>query len=409
MMILENAVLADLGTGSLLPGHHICIEGDLIREVSDRPIKASDAVRIDLAGACLLPGLIDAHFHAMLTEINPANSRDLPPTLVTARASTLLRNALARGFTTVRDMAGADWGLRAATAEGTIQGPRIYIAGRALSQTGGHGDFRRRTDNDFPCSCSSALSFMSVVADGIPAVQATAREQLRQGADHLKVFVSGGVASPNDPLHSVQYTDEELRALVQEARSWGTYVAAHAYTPPSIIRAVTAGIRTIEHGNLLDREAAAAMAAGKAFLVPTLITYDAVRRKGSASGFPAFSLAKLEEVYDAGLRSIEIALQAGISIGLGTDLLGELHEHQSSEFLLRAQVQKPHEVLRAATEVNAQILGLSGKLGCIRAGAFADLIAVRGNPMQDLGLLQDQGAHLDLIMKAGVIVKRPGL
>jgi imidazolonepropionase-like amidohydrolase len=406
MLVLENATLADLINGNLLPGHHIAVEGDLIVEVSDRPIKSADAERIDLTGRCLIPGLIDAHFHAALTEMNPANSRDLPPTLMTARAGVLLRRALMRGFTTVRDMAGADWGMRAATAEGTILGPRLYIAGRALSQTGGHGDLRRRADQEIPCSCSNALAFMSVVADGTPAVQAAAREQLRQGVDHLKVFVSGGVVSPSDPLHSVQYTAEELSAIVHEATSWGTYVAAHAYTPASIIRAVTAGIRTIEHGNLLDAPAAAAMATNKAFLVPTLITYDVMHRKGSTIGLSAFSLEKLAEVFAAGLRSIELAIKAGVSVGFGTDLLGELHEHQSEELLLRARVQKPHEVLRAATEINAGILGLSGKLGAIRSGAYADLIAVKGDPLRDLGLLQDQGAHLDLIMKAGAVVKR---
>jgi imidazolonepropionase-like amidohydrolase len=217
MLVLENATLTDLTNGNLLPGHHIAVEGGLIVEVSDRPIKPADAERIDLAGRCLLPGLIDAHFHATLTEMNPANSRDLPPTLMTARAGVLLRRALMRGYTTVRDMAGADWGMKTATAEGTMLGPRLYIAGRAVSQTGGHGDLRRRADQEMPCSCSSALAFMSVDADGTPAVQAAAREQLRQGADHLKVFVSGGVVSPSDPLHSVQYTGEELSAIVHEA------------------------------------------------------------------------------------------------------------------------------------------------------------------------------------------------
>jgi imidazolonepropionase-like amidohydrolase len=406
MIILENATLAQLTDGHLLPGHHVAIDGEVIVEVSERPIKAANADRIDLAGRCLLPGLIDAHFHAALTEMNPANSRDLPPTLMTARAAILLRKALMRGFTTVRDMAGADWGMRTATAEGSILGPRLYIAGRALSQTGGHGDLRRRTDEEFPCSCSNALACMSVVADGAIAAQVAAREQLRQGVDHLKVFVSGGVVSPSDPLHSLQYTDHELSAVVNEARNWGTYVAAHAYTPGSIMRAVSAGVRTIEHGNLLDAPTAAAMATHKAFLVPTLVTYDAMHSKGSSIGLSSFSLEKLSAAFAAGFRSIELALSAGVSVGLGTDLLGELHEHQSRELLLRAKVQKPHEVLRSATEVNALILGLPDKLGAIRAGAYADLIALKGDPMRDLGLLQDQGAHLDLIMKAGAVVKR---
>jgi imidazolonepropionase-like amidohydrolase len=404
MLVLENATLCDLGTGELRPGFHVTIEGELIVEVSDEPVGSTSAQRIDLAGRCLLPGLIDAHYHATLTESNPVLSRDVPPTLMTARAAKLLRNSLMRGFTTVRDMAGADWGLRAAVAEGSLLGPRLYIAGRALSQTGGHGDLRRRTDTEIPCSCGHALAMMSVVADGKSGVQAAAREQLRQGADHLKVFVSGGVVSQTDPLASAQYTNEELAAVVDEATSWGTYVAAHAYTAAAIVRAVTAGVRTIEHGNLLDSGAAALMAERDALLVPTLITYEVMRRKGSELGLSRFSAEKLATVLEAGLGSVEIALRAGVRVGFGTDLLGDLHDHQSEEFLLRARVQKPHQVIAAATTVNAEILGMNGKLGVIAPEAFGDLIAVNGNPLGDLGLLQEQGRHIDLIMKGGQVV-----
>jgi imidazolonepropionase-like amidohydrolase len=404
MVVLENATLCDLTTGELRPGFHVTIDGESIAEVSDRPVGSTSARRVDLAGRCLLPGLIDAHYHATLTEANPAHSRDVPLTLMTARAAKLLRNSLIRGFTTVRDMAGADWGLRTAVAEGTLCGPRLYIAGRALSQTGGHGDLRRRTDAELPCSCGHALAMMSVVADGKSGVQAAAREQLRQGADHLKVFVSGGVVSQTDPLASAQYTNEELEAIVHEARSWGTYVAAHAYTAAAIMRAVTAGVRTIEHGNLLDVEAAALMAEHNALLVPTLITYEVMRRKGSEAGLSRFSQEKLTTVLDAGLRSVEIALRAGVRVGFGTDLLGDLHDYQSEEFLLRAQVQKPHQVIASATSVNAEILGMQGKLGVIAAGALGDLIAVNGNPLDNLGLLQEQGRHIDMIVKGGHII-----
>src|ERR1700722_11339961 len=200
VLIIENATLIDLQTGDLRPGHFITIDGDSIVSVDGRRPTSQVAERIDLGGRCLLPGLIDAHFHATLTDTNPANLRDVPVTLMTARAAGLLRGALERGFTTVRDMGGADWGLRSAVAEGALAGPRIYIAGRALSQTGGHGDLRRRTETENFCSCSSALSLMSVVADGKAGVQIAAREQLRQGVDHLKVFLSGGVVSPTDPL-----------------------------------------------------------------------------------------------------------------------------------------------------------------------------------------------------------------
>lgn len=406
MLILDNATLVDLDAGELRPGHFVCIDGDTIVSVDDRRPSSEAAERIDLVGKCLLPGLIDAHYHATLTDTNPANLRDVPTTLMTARAANLLRGTLERGFTTVRDMGGADWGIRSAVAEGSIVGPRVYIAGRALSQTGGHGDLRRRTESEDVCSCAAALSLMSVVADGKAGVQVATREQLRQGVDHIKVFLSGGVVSPTDPLTSAQYTDEELEAIVHEAQSWGTYVAAHAYTAAAITRAAKAGVRTIEHGNLIDAPAAKLLADRQGYLIPTLITYEVMRREASRAKLPAFSVAKLETVLSAGLESIDIALSAGVKLGFGTDLLGEFHAYQSEELLIRSRVQKPRDVLLSATRVNAAILGQTGRLGVIAPGALADLIAVAGNPLADLGLLQNQGQQLTLIMKNGAIVKR---
>ena len=406
MLILDNATLVDLDAGELRPGHFVCIDGDTIVSVDDRRPSSEAAERIDLVGKCLLPGLIDAHYHATLTDTNPANLRDVPTTLMTARAANLLRGTLERGFTTVRDMGGADWGIRSAVAEGSIVGPRVYIAGRALSQTGGHGDLRRRTESEDVCSCAAALSLMSVVADGKAGVQVATREQLRQGVDHIKVFLSGGVVSPTDPLTSAQYTDEELEAIVHEAQSWGTYVAAHAYTAAAITRAAKAGVRTIEHGNLIDAPAAKLLADRQGYLIPTLITYEVMRREAPRAKLPAFSVAKLETVLSAGLQSIQIALSAGVKLGFGTDLLGEFHAYSSEELLIRSRVQKPRDVLLSATRVNAEILGQTGRLGIIAPGALADLIAVAGNPLADLGLLQNQGQQLTLIMKNGAIVKR---
>jgi imidazolonepropionase-like amidohydrolase len=405
MLILENARLLDLESGEVRPGVQVVIEGAQIVEVSDRVLGSGTARRIDLGGRTLLPGLIDAHFHAVLTESNPAHSRQIPLTLMTSRAVQLLRRALDRGFTTARDMGGADWGLRTALSEKTLAGPRLYVAARGLSQTGGHGDLRARVDSGEPCGCSSALPMLSTVADGVPGVQAAAREQLRQGADHLKVFVSGGVVSPNDPLNSVQYTHEELAAVVREAQSWGTYVAAHAYSAAAITHAVGAGIRTIEHGNLLDESAARLMAERNAYLVPTLVTYEAMRSRGESLGLSNNSVEKLATVLAAGMRSIELASRAGVCIGFGTDLLGDMHSHQSDELTLRARLQSPLEVLRSATLINAEILGESGRLGVIKPGAIADLIAVNGDPLADLTLLQHQGRHLDLIIKDGDIHK----
>jgi imidazolonepropionase-like amidohydrolase len=310
---------------------------------------------------------------------------------------------LRRGFTTIRDAAGADWGLAAAIEQGLIDGPRVFFAGRALSQTGGHGDFRPRTwDADHCASCVSGAQF-AVIADGVPAVQKAAREELRRGATQIKIMASGGVASPTDPVWNLQYSEDEIRAIVWEARSWRAYVMAHAYTPEAIARCVRNGVRSIEHGNLLDQPTAEIMAREAAFLVPTLVTYEALHREGKQWGLPQVSIDKIKDVRQAGLQSLEHARAAGI--GFGTDLLGETHHYQSLEFSIRAQVLSPFEVIQSATTTNAALLQRTGELGVVAPGALADLLVVDGNPLADLTLLQEQGKHLPLIMKGGKLYK----
>jgi imidazolonepropionase-like amidohydrolase len=309
-----------------------------------------------------------------------------------------------RGFTTVRDAGGADWGLAKASELGLIEGPRVFYSGRALSQTGGHGDFRPLTDEGAVCACCTGAKF-AVIADGVPAVQQAAREELRRGATQIKIMASGGIASPNDPIWVLQYSDDEIRAIVAEARAWQTYVMAHAYTPQAISRAVLNGVRCIEHGNLIDAETARLMADRGAFLVPTLATYEALAAHGERLGMPAASIAKIEDVRGAGLNAVKLAHEAGVKLGYGTDLLGECHQYQSDEFTIRAKVLPAIEVLRSATTVNAELLNRAGRLGCIRPGALADLIVVDGDPLRNLRLLQEQGRHLPLIMKGGRLHK----
>jgi imidazolonepropionase-like amidohydrolase len=232
-------------------------------------------------------------------------------------------------------------------------------------------------------------------------VRKAAREELRRGARQIKIMASGGVASPSDPIWNVQYSVEEMRAIVEEAQGWRTYAMAHAYTPEAITRAVAAGVRTIEHGNLIDAEAAAHMKRAGAYLVPTLVTYHALDELGRALGFPAASQAKVQDVLDAGLASLEIARDAGVPMGFGTDLLGEAHEQQSRELSIRAQVLPPAEILRSATLTNAEILGQEGELGVVAPGARADLLVVDGDPLSDLSLLEGQGRHLPVVMAGG--------
>jgi imidazolonepropionase-like amidohydrolase len=391
--------------GEPVDGIEVLVEGDRVKEVSDRPLTAAGATRIDLAGRTLMPGLIDAHLHIFLNEVNIGLLDGVPLTLLAMQGSVSLRNSLMRGFTSVRDTGGGDFGMKAAIEQGLLDAPRLFIAGQAISQTGGHGDFRKRTQKAFGCDCCSGLSYTARVADGVPDVIKAVRDELRKGADLIKIMVSGGVASQSDPLESLQFRIDEIEAAVEEATNWGKYVAAHAYSSIAIQRAVKAGVRTIEHGNLIDEPGAAVMAQKKAFLVPTLVTYDSMRRRGRDYGLTEYSLQKNEIVFAAGLKSVELARRAGVRIGFGTDLLGQLQDDQSREFLVRSDIMKPHEIIASATIVNAEILQRSGELGELVPGAYADLLVVDGDPTRDLQLLQDQGRHLAAIMKGGKFYK----
>ena len=404
-IVLENCTLLDGTSPELREDMAVLVEGERIREVSDTSLTASDARVIDLRGKTLMPGLIDAHVHLIATTLNLGQLAYEPASLTASRARHIAEDMLKRGFTTIRDAAGADWGLAAAVEQGLIDGPRVFYAGRALSQTGGHGDFRPRTWDADHCACCMSSAQFSVVADGVPAVQKAAREELRRGATQIKIMASGGVASPSDPVWNLQYSEDEIRAIVWEAHSWRTYVMAHAYTPQAITRCVRNGVRSIEHGNLIDPETAALMAQHDAFLVPTLVTFDALYREGKQWGLPQVSIDKIKDVRETGWQSLEYAKAAGVKMGFGTDLLGETHHYQSLEFSIRAEVLSPFEIIQSATARNAELLNCAGELGVVAPGALADMIVVDGNPLDDLTLLQDQGEHLPLIMKGGKLYK----
>jgi imidazolonepropionase-like amidohydrolase len=398
--IFHGGRFLDPRRDALIDGVEMLIEGDRVKEISDRPIASATATRIDLRGQTLMPGLIDAHAHVYLVEVDFHRLAEVPLTLLALRAADAMRNMLGRGFTTVRDVAGGDWGIKVASETGLIDGPRLFVAGKAISQTGGHADFRLRTEDGPGCACCSGLTHSSRIADGVDAVIHAVRDELRKGADLIKIMVSGGVSSQADPLESTQFRLDEIAAACEVAGHWGSYVAAHAYTAEAITRAVSQGVRTIEHGNLIDAPAARLMAERGAFLVPTLVAYDALKRRGRDYGLSDYSLAKNEIVLEAGLRSVELAKQAGVAIGFGTDLLGQLQNDQSREFLIRGQVESPIEVLRAATLVNARILRQEGKLGELVPGAFADFLILDGDPTRDLAVLT-QPERLSQIWRGG--------
>jgi imidazolonepropionase-like amidohydrolase len=402
--LFKNFEMLDPEMEALQGGMQLLVEGNVIKEVA-KAIKSTNATVVDCGKKTLMPGLIDSHVHVTLSEVFIRQLENIPLTLMTARSADLMKRMLDRGFTSVRDTGGADWGLREATEKWLIPGPRLFIAGKALGPTGGHSDGRRRTDGGGPCHCCNAMRFTMGVADGVSDVRRAVREEMRQGADHIKIMMSGGVASPYDPLHSMQFSPDEVNAAVEEAHAFGRYVCAHAYTPEAITRAAHAGVRTIEHGNLVDEASAKLMASKGMFLVANLVTYFEMKEKAAAFGMSADMLEKNDIVIDGALRSLEICKRAGVKVAFGTDLLGQLQVEQSREFIIRAQVQKPIEVIRAATLIGAEIVRQEGKLGCLKPGAFADIIVVDGNPLKDLGCLQDQGKHLAAIMKDGRFYK----
>jgi imidazolonepropionase-like amidohydrolase len=399
--LFKNLSLLDPRWTEARGGYEVLVEGELIKEVSSKPIKSKSAKVVDCGKRTVMPGLIDCHVHTHHSEVYMNRMETVPLTLMMARSTGRLKRMLDRGFTTVRDAGGADWGAKTAVESGLIPGPRLFISGRSIGPTGGHNDRNRRTDPGPPCLCCNGLVFIRVLADGPDAVRKAAREQMRQGADQIKLMVSGGVASPYDPLDSIQFSIEEITAAVEEAHAFGRYVLTHAYTPEAITRAVNCGVRTIEHGNLVDAPTAKLMAKKGVYMIPNLVTYDAMKRRARELGMPDNMLEKNDEVLKHGFAELEHCRKAGVNMAHGSDLLGALEDEQTGEFRIRGEVMPAIDVIRSATLIGAEVVRQEGKLGVIAPGAFADLLVIDGDPLQDLGLFQDGGPHLAAILKAG--------
>lgn len=398
-ILLSNANILDLRSGEIHTKKYIVIRNEIIANIFDDIPKFSGEM-IDVSKYIVIPGLCDAHVHVKATSVNLDTLHLQSPSYITAKAIKLLQNMLQRGFTTVRDVGGADWGLVKAVEEGIIEGPRIIHGGLALSQTGGHGDGRGSGEDvsDF-CYQKPALSR---VCDGVTDVRRAVRDEVRKGAKHIKIMGSGGVMSPTDRLDSVQFSDEEILAIVDEANSAKIYVLAHCYTAETINRALKLGVHSIEHGNLLDHSSVELLKEKDAFLVPTLITYQAL--KEGSEKLSKENNEKLDIVLDGGMKSLELAHNAGIKIVYGTDLLGEMQERQSDEFKIRAEVIPIVDVLRSATITAAELLGLEKYTGVIEKGKYADLLVIDGNPLENIEILTDT-SKLKIIMKEGKIFK----
>lgn len=353
---------------------------------------------IDARGGTVLPGLIDAHCHAYGISLDMLGIEGRPLSYVALAGARRLAASLRRGFTTVRDVAGGDAGLGRAIAEGLIPAPRYLYTGAALSQTGGHGD-PRGVDSDV-CGCHNHAT---EVVDGVDAVRTAVRERFRIGAHAIKIMTSGGVMSLADPIRVPQYSAEEIRAATDEASRRGSYVAAHAYSPEAIQHSVRNGVRSIEHGNLMDPETAALMVEHNAFLVPTLAAYDAISRRGKEIGLAPVSAEKNTEVLDAGAQAVAMARAAGVRVGFGTDLMGELEDEQLNGLRLQVSVDGPLDALRSATSVNADLIGRSD-LGRVQVGCVADLLILDGNPLDNPALLWGEGRT---VIQAGKAVRTP--
>ena len=404
-LVVRNARLFDSPDGVMREQSTIVIAGERVEAVTQEPIEVADADVIDAGGRAVLPGLIDCHVHVIASTHDLPGLALQPASWVTAASAGLLRAMLARGFTTVRDAGGADAGLREAVARGLFAGPRLLVAGRPISQTGGHADMRPPgARGEMYCACAG-LGLVGAIADGVGEVRKAVREQVRQGVNHIKIMAGGGVSSPTDPIDGTQFSMDELRAAVEEAEAANLYALAHAYSPRAVTRAVQAGVRSIEHGNLIDEATARVMKAHGTYFVPTLSTYAALAEEGERLGWSAAMLGKLRVVQARGLDAIRMARAEGVPIAFGTDLLGHMHERQSGEFALRAAAVPPVELLQSATCVAARLMGQEGQVGVLAPGAWADLLIVDGDPLTSLAMWEQPAQGLRLIMQGGRVVE----
>ncbi|EGX90725.1 amidohydrolase [Cordyceps militaris CM01] len=408
--ILHNANVVDTAHARIIPRQTVTLRSGLIDSVQpthsvSHPVLPASAsvVEVDLDGRYLCPGLIDCHVHLTAVAGSASLGFDEADLAVSYfRQPFLCQQMLSRGFTSVRDTGGATLALKEAIADDVFPGPRVFLANKAISQTGGHGDVRTAHDKaDGDCCQCGTQSSISVVADGVSACLAVAREQLRQGADFIKIMVGGGVASPTDRIENTQFTAAEIRAIADVADSYGTYVTAHAYTAKAIRHAVDNGVRGIEHGNMLDADTARYMAARGVWLTPTLITYKAMGEDQYSAFLPPENQAKNQQVLARGVASLRLAHDAGVTICHGSDLLGPLQAEQSREFGLRAQGLPSPVVLQGATVHAARMLRQEQRLGQTKKGFAADLLVLTANPLDDVSVLDEPEKSVLVVVKNG--------
>jgi imidazolonepropionase-like amidohydrolase len=403
--VIRNGLLID-GTGrEPIQSATVLIEDGTITGVGeDNAVDVPNGARVfDLDGHAVMPGLSDAHVHLGIVDLSVSAVQRESLAVWTMKVRQVIEDALEMGFTTVRDAGGIDGGFAQAVSEGYIRGPRILPSGSPISQTGGHGDWRQRFQEE-PLAAIPGLVAMPAICDGPDEVRQAARLQLRHGATQLKVMAAGGAMSPADELNTTQLTVEEMATAVYEAAAVGKIVMAHTYSPGSIGNALEAGVRSIEHGNFLDEATASKMKDHGAFLVPTLTTYELIDRFGEQYGIPRFNLEKTREAKSGGLKSVQIAMAAGVKIGSGSDLLAAMQPHKTMELSLKAKLMEPMAAIVSATRTNSELFGMSDKLGTLEVGKWADIIVVQGNPLEDIERLRDKN-NVKLVLKQGSVLK----
>jgi imidazolonepropionase-like amidohydrolase len=406
-LVVRGAALLD-GTGAEPSGRvDVLLRDGRIGWIAPAGTKraAERVAELDASGCTLLPGLTDAHVHLALIG-HRGDHGDDPWVIHVLRVAAVLSEVLDEGFTTIRDAGGLEPVWRRAVNEGYARGPRILTSASVLSQTGGHGDIRKSHERRLPKAIPGLVAH-HVVVDGADEMRKAAREQLRRGADQVKVLASGGIVSPADPFDSLQFSPDELRAAVEAASDYGTYVHAHCHTSPAIERAIDAGVRCIEHASFLEASTAARMAQEKVAMVPTLQALDKLSKHSESWGLPPEKVARLQVIAKAASESVLVAREAGVTIGSGSDVVGPLQGRRGEELVLKAAIIGAHEAILSATRTNAQIFGLEDEIGTLEKGKVADLILVDGEPLDDVALLADPN-HVVGVIHGGVVVKDSG-